>query len=727
MKVPDAVFGDDEGDRWEASVVAVGKDWAELHFDADGQKHRFTLSEARQWLVSSDSPPKPLAVPASVEEDEGEEQDGEEQETDDEEMMDDAYEEESPDFVLESARKALREAEAEGLTLERADVKSGYKHVYKKVDTRGGSNRARYQVHMNRGGRRQSLGTFDTAEQAALMAAREVAQPSAHGLQERAAVSAGAGQEKAHTSSASDAAQEGLAREVLQLHQIRAALQGSGAGAPFDRLRDRGYFGTERELPDIEAGWRVTGHRHIGQLARRRHGQALVLVLVAGWLPPGVCGSELFKVVHADGDAEDLDEGEARCALALWRFEPHAAAAVAQAEKLAAPAELTVAVRQATQPPEASECTAVVVASTASTPRSPSPLEETHSVRSFASSSSDRLAADPLAATLRDKFKHDGFRGQQRTVIEAVLEKRDALVVWPTDRGKSLCYQLAAVHTGKLAIVVQPNISLMDNQMDELNALATKCGEAPWASVLHCEDKTREHDVLSGRFRVVCVSEQRALRPTFMDQLSALHKKGGLLLVAVDEAHVISECSVDYRDLYRQLSKLRQALPNVPFLALTATATPEVRDDIIKTLKLRQPFMAVESIYRPELHLAREPRPQGPGKVVARVVQLLHAHGTPAIIYVHRVREAQSLLKELRESCELTHLIVDTYHGSGANGAHKVDPKERRRVQEDFLNGTTDVIVATEAFGLGINKYSRPSRPSRPNRPSRPSWPSCPR
>jgi len=113
------------------------------------------------------------------------------------------------------------------------------------------------------------------------------------------------------------------------------------------------------------------------------------------------------------------------------------------------------------------------------------------------------------------------------------------------------------------------------------------------------------------------------------------------LLIAVDEAHVISECSTTYRPLYRRLAELRQRLANdvpcaqlVPLLALTATATPEVRADIVALLELRQPLMALESIYRPELYLAREPRPQGgPKKVVARIVQLLRAHGTPAIIY----------------------------------------------------------------------------------------------
>ena len=212
------------------------------------------------------------------------------------------------------------------------------------------------------------------------------------------------------------------------------------------------------------------------------------------------------------------------------------------------------------------------------------------------------------------------------------------------------------MHTRKLAIVVQPNISLMDNQVQvtptltlaltltltltlaltfspnpnptptssqprqELNALAAKCGEAPWASAIHCEDKSNEHVALDGRYRVVCVSEQRALAPNFMRQLSGLHKEGKLLLIAVDEAHIISECSPGYRPLYRQLAKLRQVAQAVPFLALTATATPEVRADIVTSLMLRQPLMAIESIYRPELYLAREPRPQGgPKKVVARI------------------------------------------------------------------------------------------------------------
>ena len=471
MEVPDAEFGDDEGILWEASVVALHQDGAQLHFEVDDKKFWYSVSQARQWLVQRPTLAAKPPEAEGVDEDEDEEDDDDEDD-EEEEMMDEDEEGDSySSLAAESVRKALREAEVEGLTLERAENTSGFKHVHKHVDSRGCSKRARYKVYVSRNGRRQYLGTFDTAEQGALKAARN-AQLSAHESQEAEAASvedeAGCSRRPRsllhllHTPPVSDAAQDALARDVLRLHRVRAALQeGNSSGAPFDVLREHGYVSPERELPEVEAGWRTTqaGHRHLGQLGQRPHGDALVLVLVVGWLPRGEDSGELFKVVHADGDAEDLDEGEVRRALALWRFDPRATAAEARATELAATE--AVAVRQAAPQLETSECTTMVVASTemhSAQPaaaawstqfplRSPSPSEDAQPVCTYASTSSDQLPADPLAATLRDKFKHEGFRGQQRAVIEAVLAGRDALVVWPVSVAHTVPMHTVPMHT----------------------------------------------------------------------------------------------------------------------------------------------------------------------------------------------------------------------------------------------------------------------------------------
>lgn len=156
--------------------------------------------------------------------------------------------------------------------------------------------------------------------------------------------------------------------------------------------------------------------------------------------------------------------------------------------------------------------------------------------------------------------------------------------------------------------------------MRQLRAAAAASHEAPWATALHSVDAADEAAVAAGQIRIVLISERRATSPRFKMLLTGLHKAGSLLCVAIDEAHCISMWGPSFRVEYLQLGSLRQCVPGVPFLALTATASTHVRDDIIEHLQLSNPLVALESIYRENLFLAREPRPREFAKVQARAV-----------------------------------------------------------------------------------------------------------
>lgn len=175
-------------------------------------------------------------------------------------------------------------------------------------------------------------------------------------------------------------------------------------------------------------------------------------------------------------------------------------------------------------------------------------------------------------------------------------------------------------------------------------------------------------------------------------------------MVAADEAHCISESDDRFRSEYRGLGALRQCVPGVPFLALTATAAPHVRQDIMEVLQLARPLLALESIYRPHLYLARELKPSTLGHVCRRVLELLTQYGTPAIVYVTKPKDAERLLAELRRKLADTPLVLETYHGPGRSGKVRQSDEERTRVLSDFMAELVSVMVATCAFGLGINK-----------------------
>jgi ATP-dependent DNA helicase RecQ len=290
-----------------------------------------------------------------------------------------------------------------------------------------------------------------------------------------------------------------------------------------------------------------------------------------------------------------------------------------------------------------------------------------------------------LALTLKKHFGYDQFRPLQREIISDALARRDALVLMPTGGGKSLCFQLPALIRDGLTIVVSPLISLMKDQVD---ALQTSGIPATYLnSTLDRKDAVaRWRGLHRGEYRMLYVAPERLMLDTFLERAV----NWNIAQFAIDEAHCISEWGHDFRPEYRELKKLRTHFPDVPMMALTATATERVRADILKQLKLREPRCYVASFNRPNLTY----------RVVPKTVpyeQLLEFIGSRSndsgIVYCASRKSADSLARNLSED----DVRAKPYH-AGLTSA------ERTKNQEAFLRDDVRVVTATIAFGMGINK-----------------------
>ncbi|HEY3065421.1 MAG TPA: DNA helicase RecQ [Methylomirabilota bacterium] len=280
---------------------------------------------------------------------------------------------------------------------------------------------------------------------------------------------------------------------------------------------------------------------------------------------------------------------------------------------------------------------------------------------------------------------YDDFLPLQAEAVQAVLDGRDSLVVLPTGGGKSLCYQAPAVARGTLALVVSPLIALMKDQVDGLRAAGV--GAAYLNSSQSGIERARvERDLDAGRIVLLYVAPERVVVPGFLARVA----RAGVAFVAVDEAHCISQWGHDFRPEYRQLRQLRQALPSVPMHAYTATATPSVRTDIVTELALENVTTLVGSFDRPNLVYRVAPRRDR----LAQVLAAIERHrGQAGIVYCIRRAEVD----ELTAALSARGLRALRYHAG-------LGDDERRANQEAFVAERADIVVATVAFGMGIDR-----------------------
>lgn len=294
-----------------------------------------------------------------------------------------------------------------------------------------------------------------------------------------------------------------------------------------------------------------------------------------------------------------------------------------------------------------------------------------------------------LFDNLQNFFGFDNFKGDQEAIITSILQRKDTFVIMPTGGGKSICYQLPALMSEGTAIVISPLIALMKNQVDQLRAFGGTDSIAHFLnSSLNKSEITRvKEDVTSGATKLLYVAPESLTKAENVDFLRGI----SISFVAVDEAHCISEWGHDFRPEYR---KIRQVIDNIgdniPIIALTATATPKVQQDIQKNLQMSNASLFKSSFNRPNLfYEVRAKR-----NVIKEIVRYAKMNlGKSGIVYCL----SRKKVEEVAEALQLNGIKALPYHAG-------LDPKTRAETQDNFLMEDVDVIVATIAFGMGIDK-----------------------
>lgn len=292
---------------------------------------------------------------------------------------------------------------------------------------------------------------------------------------------------------------------------------------------------------------------------------------------------------------------------------------------------------------------------------------------------------DSLLTVIEKHWRYATLRPLQREAMTAAMRRRDALVVMPTGGGKSLCYQAPALLADRPTVVISPLIALMKDQVDKL--LIRNVPAAFFNSSLSTADRRRVIDGLfNAEYKLVFLAPERFADPHFLDLLT----DAGVGAFAVDEAHCISHWGHDFRQDYRQLGLLKQRFPDTPVHAFTATATPRVRDDIIAQLGLNEPAVLVGDFFRPNLRYSVRRR------TVVRddVLEVIRAHqGEAGVVYCIRRDDVDTLAAQLESA------------GVRAIGYHAgMTDEARTRAQDAFAAAEVDVVVATVAFGMGIDR-----------------------
>ncbi|RYY64549.1 MAG: DNA helicase RecQ [Chitinophagaceae bacterium] len=297
-----------------------------------------------------------------------------------------------------------------------------------------------------------------------------------------------------------------------------------------------------------------------------------------------------------------------------------------------------------------------------------------------------------LHKALQEEFGLDGFRGNQEAIIQSLLSGRDTFVIMPTGGGKSLCYQLPATILDGVAIIVSPLIALMKNQVDLVRSYASNDEVAHFlnSTLTKKEIKAVHADLTAGRTKLLYVAPETLTKQDNLDFFRDLT----ISFFAVDEAHCISEWGHDFRPEYRRLREMMDEIkPEAPVIALTATATPKVQSDIIKNLGLRNPQVFLSSFNRANLYYEVQPKVKKEETLKAMVRFISQNKGKSGIIYTTNRKTTEELAALLTQNG----IKAVAYHAG-------IDSKIRADRQDQFLNEEMQVIVATIAFGMGIDK-----------------------
>ncbi|MEE9372969.1 MAG: RecQ family ATP-dependent DNA helicase [Saprospiraceae bacterium] len=303
-----------------------------------------------------------------------------------------------------------------------------------------------------------------------------------------------------------------------------------------------------------------------------------------------------------------------------------------------------------------------------------------------------QVSSAEIHSALNTFFGFDGFKDRQEEIIQSVLLQKDTMVIMPTGGGKSLCYQLPAIMQPGTAIIISPLIALMKNQVDSIRGYSQNDDIAHFLnSSLNKSQITKvKEDILSKVTKLLFVAPESLIK----EENIAFFKSVNISFVAIDEAHCISEWGHDFRPEYRKIREMVNAIDETtPLIALTATATPKVQSDIIKTLHLNDVNIFMSSFNRANLYYEVRPKITK-DQTIKEIVQIIKGHDSPSgIIYV----QARKTTEAIAEVLSINGINAAPYHAG-------LDAKTRSRAQDEFLSEKIDVIVATIAFGMGIDK-----------------------
>ncbi|ETS78574.1 hypothetical protein PFICI_10636 [Pestalotiopsis fici W106-1] len=330
-------------------------------------------------------------------------------------------------------------------------------------------------------------------------------------------------------------------------------------------------------------------------------------------------------------------------------------------------------------------------------------LQEAKRVKITSSGTEVGELIDLARSILHEKFGHDSFRHEQEKAIDAILNGHNALTIFPTGGGKSLCYQIPAVAFEEMdkqsnverdfgsgiTIVVSPLIALMKDQTDALKAkgIAAECSDS---TKTYEENQQIHADIHSGRLRLLYCSPEKLNNEAFVASIK--HVPGGIRLIAVDEAHCISEWGASFRPEYLKVARFTKEIKAERVICLTATATPRVMDDICQAFAIDKPFVFRTSPYRSNLQLLAESTLTKQDKY-PKLFQFLNDHPGPTLVYVTLQKQAEDMARDL------------TKQGFEAEAFHAgMDAKKKAKIQERFMASKLRIVVATIAFGMGVDK-----------------------